>query len=264
MNLRSEEVSELRRLVAEGAGLPLRLPPLTLGAAIELACTAWYWRLAGRQAAFERFREWESANATLGEAWAALAGTRPMVAEYSATSMDIRSVTDVTGQALFGNRFRKSLKELGRFSNEFANGLGGALEEMVDNVLQHASKDLARPAPAIMAFEVADRAFTFSVGDVGRGVLKSLRENERWNTLADDEVALNAVVVHQASRRGAEPGTGFSLVVRTLADLGSFRYRTGKAYVIVETGTAAHTRTTVLGASTSLFGVQLVVSSSRA
>ena len=186
-----------------------------------------------------------------------------MGAEYSAIQVDVRSVTDVTGQSLFGNRFRKSLVEIGSFSNEFANGLGGALEEMVDNVFQHSTEEQGRGALAVMAFEVGLRSFCFSVGDVGRGVLSSLRENARWKILSEDEAALDAVVVHHASRRGADLGRGFELVVRTLADLGAFRYRTGSAYVTIETETTAHTRTTAKGASVPLTGVQLVVSSSK-
>ncbi|MBX3259536.1 MAG: hypothetical protein KF782_07570 [Labilithrix sp.] len=186
-----------------------------------------------------------------------------MVAEYSATAHDVRSITDVMAQGLFGNRFRKSLVEIGRFSNAFANGLGGALEEMVDNVFQHSTDAQGRGAPAVMAFEVGAQSFDFCVGDVGRGVLNSLRENARWSALSDDEAALDAVVVHRASRRSADPGTGFQLVVRTLADLGAFRYRTGNAYVAIETDAAAHARTTAIGASVALRGVQLVVSSSK-
>jgi hypothetical protein len=164
---------------------------------------------------------------------------------------------------LLGNRFRASLVEIGKFSNEFANGLGGALEEMVDNVFQHSTDTQGRGAPAVVAFEVSAQSFAFGVGDVGRGVLDSLRENGRWRALSDDEAALNAVVVHQASRRGSDPGAGFQLVVRTLADLGAFRYRTGGAYVTVETEAIAHARTTAIGASVSLRGVQLVASSSK-
>lgn len=199
----------------------------------------------------------------LDDAWTALAGDRPMGAEYSATAGDIRSVTDGTGQTLFGNRFRKSLVEIGKFSSEFANGLGGALEEMVDNVLQHSTEDQGRGAPAVMAFEVREQSFSFGVGDVGRGVLRSLRQNERWNTLVDDKAALEAIVDRHASRRGSDPGTGFQLVVRTLAELGAFRYRSGNAYVTIEIEHGAHTRTTAIGASNSLLGVQLVVSSSK-
>lgn len=263
VNLRPHDVSELRRLVEDGVDLPHRLPAPTLGAAIELACTAWSWRLAGRHCAFERFQGWAQASSVLDDAWRSLEGDRPMGAEYSATALDVRSATDVTAQGLFGNRFRKSLVEIGKFSNAFANGLGGALEEMVDNVFQHSTDLQGRGAPAVMAYEVGAQSFDFCVGDVGRGVLNSLSENPHWSALNDDEAALDAVVVHRASRRGADPGTGFQLVVRTLADLGAFRYRTGNAYVAIETDAAAHARTTAIGASVALRGVQLVVSSSK-
>ena len=186
-----------------------------------------------------------------------------MGADYSAIPVDVRSVTDVTGQALFGNRFRQSLVEIGSFSNEFANGVGGALEEMVDNVLQHSTEEPGRGTLAVMAFEVRARSFCFALGDVGRGVLDSLRENARWKGLPDDDAALDAIVVHHASRRGADPGTGFKLVVRTLGDLGAFRYRSGSAYLSIETEPGAHIRTTAKGASAPLSGVQLVVASSK-
>jgi hypothetical protein len=186
-----------------------------------------------------------------------------MGAEYSAVSRDVRTVTDGTGQGLFGNRFRKSLVEFGGFSAEFARGVAGALEEMVDNALQHSTDEPGRTAPAIMAFEVGLQFFSFAVGDVGRGILNSLRENPRWQALTDDERGLDAVAIHHASRRGSDPGTGFQLVVRTLADLGTFRYRTGAAYFSLETEPGLNTRTTAKGASHPLDGVQLVVASRK-
>lgn len=258
--LRVADVSELRRLVLQGTGLPTSVPHPSLGAAVELACSAYFWHSLS-PAAFERFKTWAFAEPLLAETWAALEGTRPMGPEYSAIERDVRTVTDVTAQGLFGNRFRASLVEIGTYSNEFANGLGGALEEMVDNVLQHSTGRRGCGASAVMAYEVGVRSFSFSVGDVGRGVLTSLRENPRWRTLRDDQAALDAVLVHHASSRGSDPGTGFRLVVRTLADLGTFRYRTGDAYVTVETDVVAHRRTTVMGVSAQLSGVQLVVAS---
>lgn len=113
MNLRPQDVSELRRLVEDGATLPTSLPPLSLGAAIELACTAWSWGLAAQHAPLERFRGWAGQSALLGGAWKALAGERPMVAEYSAAPVDIRSVIDGVGQAFFGNRFRTIVGDVG-------------------------------------------------------------------------------------------------------------------------------------------------------
>ncbi len=261
--LRPDDVGELRRLVHSGKALPRTLPPPTLGAVIELACTASVWRAGGELDAVRSFQEWAAALPLLGDAWSALNGERPVGAVYSATTSDVCSVTDTDAQAFFGNRFRESLIAIGGFTDRFALELAGAMQEMIDNTFQHSTTHPGRAAPAVMGFEVAAQSFSFAVGDVGRGALDSLRENPQWATLPSDDDALHAIIVRHASRRGPVEGTGFQQVVRALADLGTFRLRSGSACVSIVANAGAHSRTAIQGASFPLIGAQIVVESAK-
>jgi hypothetical protein len=101
-----------------------------------------------------------------------------------------------------------------------SKGLAGAFKEMADNVIQHSGPNPDQPARGFIGYHVADGIMSYGVGDVGRGVLGSLKENPTWQGLADSVEALDAIVTKQASRRplGGEGG-GFKQFFKSLADL---------------------------------------------
>jgi len=118
----------------------------------------------------------------------------------------------------FESRFRKAAKEAG-FGNK-ADGLTGALFEMADNVAQHSGSNCSCPAPGLIGYYVCDGHVAFAIGDLGRGVLASLKENPAWTALPNSKAALMAVITNYASRRphGGE-GEGFKEVFRSLTNL---------------------------------------------
>ena len=118
----------------------------------------------------------------------------------------------------FESRFCKAAKQAG-FGDK-AEALTGALREMADNVAQHSGADPACPAPGMIGYYVCDGHCAFTIADLGRGVLDSLKENPKWNQLQNSKDALLAIVQKHASRRpyGGD-GEGFKQVFRSLADI---------------------------------------------
>ncbi len=68
-------------------------------------------------------------------------------------------------------RFRQSAKSVG-FSHEKAQGLAAALGEMADNSTLHARATVG----ALVGYQTTGNAVVCSIGDVGVGVLTSLRK----------------------------------------------------------------------------------------
>lgn len=118
----------------------------------------------------------------------------------------------------FESRFCKAAKQAG-FGN-IADALSGALGEMADNVTQHSGLDPTCPAAGIIGYYVSDGHVAFSIADLGRGVLHSLKENQKWEQLQNSKDALMAIIQQHASRRpyGGD-GEGFKEVFRSLANL---------------------------------------------
>ena len=118
----------------------------------------------------------------------------------------------------FKSRFRKAAKQAG-FGNK-ADALAGALGEMADNVAQHSGSDSACPAVGIIGYYICDGHVAFSIADLGRGALQSLKENPKWDQLQNSKDALLAIIQQHASRRpyGGD-GEGFKEVFRSLANL---------------------------------------------
>jgi hypothetical protein len=118
----------------------------------------------------------------------------------------------------FESRFCKAAKRAG-FGDK-AEALSGALFEMADNVSQHSGADSSSPAPGVIGYYICDGHVAFSIADLGRGVLDSLKENPHWHKLQNSKDALMAIVKDHASRRpyGGD-GEGFKEVFRSLANL---------------------------------------------
>lgn len=118
----------------------------------------------------------------------------------------------------FESRFCKAVKEAG-FGNK-AEALSGALFEMADNVSQHSGADSTCPAPGMIGYYICEGHVAFSIADLGRGVLGSLKENPHWKQLQNSKEALLAIIQNHASRRpyGGD-GEGFKEVFRSLSNL---------------------------------------------
>jgi len=59
------------------------------------------------------------------------------------------------------------------FPPRLATALTGGVAEMVDNAWLHSASD----QPALLAYQVRNRRFAFSVADMGIGILRSLKQN---------------------------------------------------------------------------------------
>ena len=123
-------------------------------------------------------------------------------------------------------RFSRSLKAHG--FGKMSQGLSGALEEMASNITEHAApKNSGAWTPGAVAFEVTGQRLSFSVADVGQGILSSLARNPAYRDLRSGENALYAAVVQRAtSKANLQYGDGFLSLNNALLDLnGQLRFR---------------------------------------
>lgn len=125
-------------------------------------------------------------------------------------------------------RFVQSAVEAG-FSRVIADGICATLHEMGENAPLHA----ASPVGAVAGYHVTPGVATFSVVDVGVGVLASLQRCPDYAGLRHHGDALRAVLRDRASRFGrGRGGNGFRQLFKSLADQrGELRFRTGEARV---------------------------------
>lgn len=244
MLLRTTDVDGLRRT----ASVPAiqMTPQITLAAAAELACTVAHQRGAGRsllgEAADGWFRSlvpWRSMVDWLVD------GRRPTPPDVFAAPVfevwPIEFEDDIVGTRWteFQDRFRRSATHHG-FTSRLGAALSMALREMCDNIVQH-----ARGARGFAAYQFAEKRVAWTVVDVGRGVLASLRASERWRSISTSEAALLAVWNdHASSRPDRLSGTGFGQVELSLAALnGHLRFRSGDAVLELSGTSGALTQT---------------------
>jgi len=120
--------------------------------------------------------------------------------------------------SLFAHRFQRRLKESG-FGLRFAYALSQALIEMTDNVVRHSAAAGEPPAVGLVAYHVVDDAMNYYVADLGRGVLRSLRENPKWSGLSNEGDALVAAARNGASRNAEHSeGDGFRIAFKGFLD----------------------------------------------
>lgn len=256
MLLRTTDVDGLRR----GASVPSipTTPQVTLAAAAELACTVAHQRSAGcsllGEAAdgwFRNFAPWRAMVAWLVD------GRRPTAPDVFAAPVfelwPIEFEGDIVGTRWteFQDRFRRSATNHG-FTSRLGAALSMALREMCDNIVQHAGG-----VRGFAAYQVAEKRVAWTVVDVGRGVLASLRTSERWRSISTSEAALLAVWNdHASSRPDKLRGTGFGQVELSLAALnGHLRIRSGDA-VLELSGTSGALRQT-RRSNPELLGLQM-------
>jgi len=116
--------------------------------------------------------------------------------------------------ALFLERFKDSLRPRG-YSADSAFLLAGALKEMASNAVEHA---MASVVP-LAAYRVGAEDWEFSVTDVGRGVLASMRSNPEFAHIPTAVEALRTALKDGVSSTG-QPGRGcgFSTLFKALVD----------------------------------------------
>jgi len=157
----------------------------------------------------------------------------------------------------FVDRFRRSLTTRLGLPGGTAQALAAVLQEMVDNVVDHAG--LGDAPAGIVAYDVSDEHFGFAVGDLGKGVLASLHENATHAGLATDGDALFSAVMRGASRRAGPKGKGFSDLLRALADLdGVLSFRSGSARLKLD-GRGGGSRKVTPSNSPEMNGLQLSI-----
>lgn len=260
MILRPVDVDGIRRGLVVGEVTPTAA---TLAAAVELACAVAARQATGDDSLRRDADRWLGAGTFWNDAISWLVdGRRPSpVARWSAPTLEawgIETEHDITSDdwQLYQDRFRRAAVEHG-FTSNLAAAISMAIAEMADNVYQHSGG-----ARGLAVFQVADRAVHWCVGDIGRGVLGSLRACDRWTSLRTTQEALTAVWRDAAtSRPDAAEGSGFRQVERSLASLhGWLRFRSGDA--VLELSGATGVPQARLRSNPPLSGLQISVSCS--
>jgi hypothetical protein len=249
-----------RRLVTEAT-----VSSLSIGASLEAAC----WRLSDPAALSAVVERWAKVSPICEQAVAILGTSRelPRPDHHAAPDFEVcrcptrAALADPTGAGLeweyYLDRFSRSLVSRVGVGKKKAQGLAGALTEMVDNVVDHSGLDDDRRA--VVAYAVSTEAFGFAVADVGRGVLNSLRDNPTHAHLGSDDGALMAAVGHGASRRPDASGMGFANLIQAVADLyGQWSFRSGNARLVID-GQGNGSRNLIRHSSPDLQGFQLSV-----
>lgn len=207
--------------------------------AVELAC----YRFLGHpnhEVLFPYLDQWASANPMLHSAIETMLTGRvpPRIDIFQARLWEFFPIVNASwndnDHHLFESRFTASVRDAG-FGRK-ATALAGAFFEMADNVTQHSGVSSTQPARGILGYQVEPDRMTFSVGDVGRGVLASLTGNPAWKHLEDSADALEAAVKSNASRRiGLGDGNGFGQVFKSLADMNGYLvFRSGDGVLTIE------------------------------
>jgi hypothetical protein len=223
MPIDSEMLATLRDLTAENNLsdiLSLSQTGYSIGAIVELACV--HQRCTPAVQAV--LNTWAKSSPTLGEAFVVFENKKypSRTSMWSARNLEFfpiagRNWADPIKYHPFESRFCKAAKEAG--FGGMADALTGALFEMADNVVQHSGAG-STDARGLIGYYVCDGHVAFAVGDSGRGVLASLKENPAWAMLSDSKASLLAIVQKSASRRiGLGEGEGFKQMFRSLVDL---------------------------------------------
>lgn len=220
----SSFVADLREIATSGEiGHIAGLTPsgLTIGAVVEIACLQSVFPTELRRIV----EAWERDSSVLRRASAVYnSGVLPgKEAIWQARSLDFFPIrgpdwANHVQYHPFESRFRKAASQAG-FGRK-AVALSGALFELADNIAQHSGGDLSCPAPGLIGYHVSEGNVSFAIGDLGRGVLNSLRVNPAWAKLSNSKSALLAIIEKHASRRilGGE-GEGFKETFRSLINL---------------------------------------------
>jgi hypothetical protein len=106
-----------------------------------------------------------------------------------------------------------------------------AMSAMTENALLHANSNLV----VLVGYQLLDHAALFTVADLGRGVLASLRSSPKFEYLANSRDALRLALCDGVSRLGQGNGYGFHQVFKALANqFGTLRFRTGNVCIVMD------------------------------
>lgn len=219
-----DDIDEAREAIAAGhyrAVIDVDVKALSLGASIEVAC----WGTSRSDGVAEVLRQWEPHSDALRMASIVLGGGRcDEPDDHAAPVLEVRRCptraelqNGATAWCYYLDRFRRSLVQRLDLTAKEGYALAGALAEMVDNVVEHSG--LGDEPLGVVGYEVTPEQVSFAVGDLGRGVLHSLRENPEHRGVDDDQAALLAAVTQGASRRRSGTGHGFRTAHEALADM---------------------------------------------
>jgi hypothetical protein len=130
---------------------------------------------------------------------------------------------------LFETRWARACERLGLRHQTGAMQL--AMSAMTENALLHAKSKVA----VLVGYQVLDHAALFTVADVGRGVLASLRSSAEFQNLAHSRDALRLALRDGVSCLGRGNGYGFHQVFKALANqFGTLRFRTGNVCIVMD------------------------------
>jgi len=230
-----------RRLIQpeRATGIVITARRITLAAAVELACVQ-HW--ATSNGCESRLRVESSGAGTWQlldrSGWPASKSS----IELNSDHVGIRVLCSRPGDMdwrPFVYSTRRRLVAAG-FSTDSARAIVAAFGEMVNNVWDHSMSDY----PGLVAYEVQEKRATFCIADVGVGVLHSLRQNPRFESLKTSNAALNLALKDGVSRfDGQGRGYGFSDLLRGVANQwGIARLRTGEATVVLDHTSEGRTR----------------------
>jgi len=130
--------------------------------------------------------------------------------------------------------------------------LSGAIEEMIDNVLDHSGK----PTSGLIAFFGTEKQFEAAIGDAGMGVLASLQTNPKFSYLQDAGTAMSVAIQDGNSRHGPvlDRGYGFGTLFRALNSIdAAVRLRSGD-YALETSGRSPTERTANVSQKATLRG----------
>jgi hypothetical protein len=243
--LRPADFDGIRHRLLEGDAFEgLVVSTLSLGAALEVCCAWSHWEEAGFGPGIRLAQRWAREVPLLTRGYALLQGREELVEPkdpWGKPLLELRplaSAQDVDEHpwSRYKQRMERSLIEAGFSKEDHAPGIVEALHEMADNVIQHSGLSPDSPQRGLVGFQVGRRCVTFVIVDVGRGVLKSLTSNPRWQHISTSATALEKAVRESASRRTDESqGNGFLCLLDALAGLnGVLRFRSGDAVLTID------------------------------
>jgi hypothetical protein len=223
MVLDSSMLADLRELAATEDLVQLEnlsFSHATVGGIVDLACM----RSSATEPLRAVFDIWASSSPVLENAFRVLENGRlPSTSEmWSGKRIEFFPIrgpmwSEPIHFHPFESRFRKAAVEAG--FGVGADGLASALFEMADNIPQHSASRTSCSTSGLIGYFVEEGHVAFAVGDLGRGMLASLKENPAWDHLTNSKDALLAVIHDHASRRsGLGQGEGFKQVLRSLVE----------------------------------------------
>lgn len=203
------------------------IPDMPLGALIEAAV------LSQTSSAFESMLKRLTAQRDIIDALcsAKRAPMKPLYRQHDQETWGILALNDVQhgslGPSLHG--FYLKARQAMAFKGSAVKAkarLCGAVDEMVDNVIQHSNASHT----GIVAFRATSERYEVVVADAGIVVLASLRSNPAFSFLSDAGLAMSLAMADGNSRFGPaeDRGYGFGTLFRALMTLDAeLRFRSG-------------------------------------